>query len=168
MFPDSRIKCSSNAQRGFLLPLALFILVVMGVLALAISRTSTQTQISGVQELTNVQSFYAAESGAQRGMQALFLSNTTRRATDASCAAMAINHNFANVNGLKICTAQVTCSCRYRNDTLCNASIAANYLATVPPEVAKSFYTVTSVGACGPDYFRSVRTIQVGAYLDQE
>src|SRR4051794_37852990 len=112
MFSSTYTKPPLNTQRGFLLPLALFILVVMGVLALTISRTSTQTQISGVQELTNAQSFYAAESGAQRGMQALFLNNTTRRATDTSCAAMAINHNFANVNGLKICTAQVNCSCR--------------------------------------------------------
>ncbi|HSC66352.1 MAG TPA: MSHA biogenesis protein MshP [Cellvibrio sp.] len=135
---------------------------------MTISRTSTQTQISGVQELTNVQSFYAAESGAQRGMQRLFLSNTTRNATDAACAAMAINHNFANINGLKICTATVTCTCRYRDNTLCNAGAAANYVASASQGVTKSFYTITSVGACGQEYFRSVRTIQVGAYLDQE
>src|SRR5688572_6083448 len=139
MFPSMRIKPSINNQRGFLLPLALFILVVMGVLALTISRTSTQIQISGVQEFTNVQSFYAAESGAQRGMQALFLTNTTRRTTDTSCAAMAINHNFANVNGLKICTAQVNCTCRYRDNTICNAGNAANYLLSAPQGVTKSF-----------------------------
>lgn len=155
-------------QQGFLLPLALFILVVMGALALTISRTSVQTQWAGIQEFTNIQAFYAAESGAQRGMQALFLTNTTRQATDASCAAMSISPDFSAIDGLKICTAQVTCSCRYRDNSTCNSTVAANYSTAAAIGLTKSFYTITSQGACGEQQFRSVRTIQVGAFLDQE
>jgi MSHA biogenesis protein MshP len=155
-------------QQGFLLPLALFILVVMGALALTISRTSIQTQWASIQEFTNIQAFYAAESGAQRGMQALFLTNTTRQATDASCTAMSISPDFSAIDGLKICTAQVSCNCRYRDNSVCNSAIAANYSTTAAAGLSKSFYTITSQGACGGQQFRSVRTIQVGAFLDQE
>lgn len=167
MYPNQCSIC--RHQRGFLLPLALFILVVMGVLALTISRTATQANTSTIQEFTNIQSFYAAESGAQRGMQALFLSISTRQSTDQACADMAINNNFAGVNGLQMCTATVTCVCRYQNSSACAHGTAANYEPTSPVGVTKSFYTIRSVGTCGPaDYYRAERTIEVGAYREQE
>ncbi|WP_331346056.1 MSHA biogenesis protein MshP [Cellvibrio sp. UBA7661] len=141
----------------------------MGVLALTISRTATQTNTATIQELTNIQSFYAAESGAQRGMQALFLTTTTRNATDAACANMAINHNFAGVNGLQMCFVVVSCSCRYQDGSACAHGSAANYLPASPVGVTKSFYTIRSVGTCGPaDHFRAQRIIEVGAYREQE
>lgn len=167
MSPEFPAKISAHHQRGFLLPLALFILVVMAALAVTISRTSTQTQMSGIQEFSNVQTFYAAESGAQRGMQALFLNTANRQATDLACANMAINHNFSG-DGLKMCTAQVTCACRYRDNTNCNAATAANYATTAAVGVTVSFYTLTSVGACGAQQFRATRTVQVGSYREQE
>lgn len=155
-------------QQGFLLPLALFILIVMGGFALAISRASSQTQTASIQEFMNVQAFYAAESGAQRGMQALFLNNTARLSIDNACGNMAINQSFTGVNGLNVCSAQVSCTCRYRNDTACSPATAANYSSTASDAVLKSFYTITSVGTCGPQQYRSVRTVQVGAFMDQE
>ena len=173
MCPNQFPVSSCRDQRGFLLPLALFILVVMGVLALTISRTATQTNTSTIQEFTNVQAFYAAESGAQRGMQALFLATATRQATDTACANMATNttanQNFSSVNGLQICTATVTCTCVYQNNSACDTGVAANYGPTSTVGVTKSFYTIRSVGTCGPaDHFRAVRTIEVGAYREQE
>lgn len=166
MSPDIYLIKSPGRQRGFLLPLALFILVVMAALAVTISRTATQTQTSSVQEFTNIQSIYAAESGAQRGMQALFLNTATRQATDAACANMAINHNFPGVNGLQICTAMVNCVCRYRDNTNCNSGLAANYATTAAVGVTVSFYTLTSIGACGTQQFRASRTVQVGSFRE--
>ncbi|HTF98459.1 MAG TPA: MSHA biogenesis protein MshP [Cellvibrio sp.] len=168
MYRNKKAIIAKRFQQGFLLPLALFIIVVMGALALTISRTSTQTQSSSVQELANIQAFYAAESGAQRGMNALFFNNVTRQTTDAACASMAINRNYAGVNGLQQCTAQVVCACRYRDNSVCNANTAANYQNNAPIGVSQSFYTVTSEGGCGQQHFRSVRTIQVSAFLIQE
>ncbi len=168
MSPDIYLIKSPDRQRGFLLPLALFILVVMAALAVTISRTATQTQTSSVQEFTNIQSIYAAESGAQRGMQALFLNTATRRQTDEACTNMAINHNFPGVNALNICTAQVICACRYRDNTNCNISNAANYnSATAAVGVSISFYTLTSIGTCGSQQFRASRTVQVGSFREQ-
>lgn len=168
MCPDKHLRFTCQKQHGFLLPLALFILVVMGVLALTISRTSIQTQTSSIQEFTNVQAFYAAESGAQRGMQALFLTTANRRATDQACANMAINHNFAGVNGLQICTATVTCTCVYQNNSVCAPGVGANYGLTSAVGVTRSFYTIDSRGVCGQNQYRADRRIQVGAFREQE
>lgn len=168
MFHKSITIKTNRQQQGFLLPLALFILVVMGGFALAISRTGSQSQTASIQEFMNVQSFYAAESGAQRGMQALFLNNTTRQSIDTACGNMAINQSFAGVDGLKVCSAQVSCTCRYRNDTACSPATAVNYSSTATDAVLKSFYTITSVGTCGSQQYRSIRTVQVGAFMDQE
>lgn len=169
MYPNQFSVSYYPGQRGFLLPLALFILVVMGVLALTISRTATQANTSTIQEFANVQAFYAAESGAQRGMQALFLTTTTRQATDTACANMAVNHNFTGVNGLQLCTATVACTCRYQDGGVCAHGTTTNYGPTSPVGVTKSFYTIRSVGTCGPaGHYRAVRTIEVGAYREQE
>jgi MSHA biogenesis protein MshP len=168
MCPNQLSVSFRRHQRGFLLPLALFILVVMGALALTISRTSVQTQNASIQEFMNVQAFYAAESGAQRAMQNLFLATANRQATDQACVAMAINQSFATVNGLKACTAAVTCTCTYQNNTACAPATAANYLQTATVGLTRSFYTLRSVGTCGPnDHFRAVRTLEVGALREQ-
>jgi len=166
MFPDYSSYAFRN-QRGFLLPLALFILIVMGILAVTISRTSLQTQTSSTQEVFNIQAFYAAESGAQRGMQKLFLANASRQITDNTCSSLAINHSFPGVNGLRACTAVVICQCVYRNGAACAPSNNANYLPTSDLGVIMSSYTLTSTGSCGTDQYRAVRTILVGAFLEQ-
>lgn len=168
MFPSHGYTKIIQRQRGFLLPLALFILVVMGVLALTISRTSIQTQTSTIQEFTNIQAFYAAESGAQRGMQALFFDNNNRKDTDEECANLNINHNFPDVDGLKICNVAVTCQCKYRNGNPCDDTAVANYSLTAATDVIMSTYTLESTGSCGQDQYRAERIIQVGAFLEQE
>lgn len=150
MFPNAAYKKISRHQQGFLIPLALFILVVLGVLALTISRTSIQTQASAIQEFTSVQAFYAAESGAQRGMQRLFFNaDITRPGVNGRCSGWSQTFNFGS-DGLKACTAQV--SCTFVTDT---------------PNI-RSFYTVTSVGSCGADQYRAERTIQVDSFMEEE
>ncbi|WP_225318330.1 pilus assembly PilX N-terminal domain-containing protein [Cellvibrio sp. KY-YJ-3] len=168
MFPKRQVAMNVNTQRGFLLPLALFIIVVMGVLALTISRTSTQSQTAVVQEFMSLQSFYAAESGAQRGMKAIFFDVNGRQAADAACANMNINPNYAGVDGLSSCTVTVTCSCRYQNGNNCAPGTAANYSATASADLLKSFYTINSLGRCGGHEYRAERRIQAGAFLEQE
>lgn len=172
MFPNSRSLKQVNSQRGFLLPLALFIIVVMGVLALTISRMATQSQTAVVQEFISLQSFYAAESGAQRGMKALFFDVNGRQAADAACLAMNLNPDlnpdYSGTDGLSACTVAVDCTCRYQNASDCTPANATNYSPLAPADVLKSFYTVTSVGTCGENEYRAERSIQVGAFLEQE
>lgn len=149
MFPNRAYTAMPRRQQGFLIPLALFILVVMGVLALTISRTSVQTQTSSVQEMMNAQAFYAAESGAQRGMKHLYFDvrPPTRASVDLQCSGLNTTYSFTS-DGLKVCTARVNCS----NNPVSNRSI----------------YTLTSIGSCGTGQYRAERTVEVGSFMEQE
>jgi len=155
-------------QRGFLIPLSLFILVVMGALALVIARNAEQSASGFTQELLSVQAFYAAESGAQRGLQSLFFPDgKDRLGADARCLALASTINFSAISGLQLCSAQLSCSCRYRDGSNCDPGTGANYLASASLGKASSYYTITSVGRCGSNSFLAERSIQTGAYLNQ-
>lgn len=157
----------AKQQRGFLIPLALFIVVVMGFLALVITRTSTQTNTASTQELLSVQAFYAAESGTQKGMQILFFPDASvRQNVDTLCLAMSQNYNFPGIIGLKHCQAQVSCTCRYNNGAACAPATAANYAETT--SVPGSFYRITSIASCGQANYRAERTIQAGAFLEED
>lgn len=152
MFPNKKSIQQLKWQQGFLLPLALFILVVMGVLALTIARTSIQTQTASVAEVLNLQSFYAAESGAQRAMQHLFFDSAaviTRANVNTRCSDWSQNYAFTSMPGLQACSAQVNC------------------IFTVDTDDLRSFYTITSVGSCGTGQYRAERTIQAGAFMER-
>ena len=169
MCPSQRNVKSLKREAGFLLPLALFIVVVMGLLALTISRTATQAQSSSVLELLNVQTFYAAETGAQRAMQVLFYPDaSSRQAVDARCSSLNQNYSFSGINGLNLCSAQVSCSCKYTSGSVCAAATAANYSATAASNLTMSFYRITSAATCGQADFNAVRTIEASAFLEQE
>jgi MSHA biogenesis protein MshP len=155
---------TAHRQSGFLLPLALFIVVVMGLLALSLTRTTQQVGVSAVQEAISVQAFYAAESGAQQAMQAMFYQNDLRRqSVDARCITRTFNYT---VDGLKNCTAVVSCTCRYRDASLCSSGTNNNYLTN--SAVPESYYTLASVATCGTAPLTATRTIQVGTFLNQE
>lgn len=155
-------------QNGFLIPLAIFILVVMSLFALVLSRNTIQTNNSAVLEMISVQAFYAAESGGQRGMQVLFFPDaSSRQAVDARCVALNSTYTYT-VTGLNNCSAAVTCSCLYSDNSACAPAIATNYSASAVTGKLSSFYKVSSVGACGNGNLRAVRTIDAGSFLEQE
>jgi MSHA biogenesis protein MshP len=165
------LKKLPKQQQGFLLPLAIFIVVVMGVFALVLSRNTIQAGTSSVQEAVSTQAFYAAESGAQRGMQVLFLDKTqalTRQAVDSRCTAL--NTTYAdNVPGLKNCSAAVKCTCKYQDAfSTCSPTTSTNYTSTAPVNNLTSFYTITSTATCGTGTLKAERTIEAGSFLKQE
>jgi len=173
MYPKS----FKQNQQGFLLPLAVFIVVVMGLFALVLSRNTIQTNTSVTQEAVSTQAFYAADSGAQFGMQNLFFPDAgVRQQIDQRCTVLAatpltrtFNLNSANnVPGLNGCTYVVTCACLYQNNSACDPTLAANYSTTNSSAPSTSFYRITSVATCGAATLRSVRTIEVGSFMRQE
>lgn len=175
MFPERSHKNHFTGkvnQRGFLLPLSVFIVVVMGLFALVLSRNTIQTNTSAVQEAISIQAFYAAESGAQRGMQTLFFptspATNNRQEVDGRCVAMTATNYVFTVPGLNNCTAVVSCTCRFADDSNCAPITAANYSSAAIAARVNSFYRISSVGTCGSKNLRSVRTIEVGAFLKQE
>lgn len=155
-------------QNGFLIPLAIFILVVMSLFALVLSRNTIQTSTSATLEMISTQAFYTAESGGQRGMQNLFFPDaSSRQAVDTRCAALNSNYAFT-VTGLNNCSAVVTCTCLYPDNTACAPATSANYSTTAATNKLISFYKISSVGTCGSGTLRSVRTIEAGSFLEQE
>lgn len=145
-------------QRGFLMPVAIFIVVAMGLFALMIWRTSVQTNVSAVQELISTQAFYAAESGAQAGMSQLFYPDaSTKNAVDTQCVNMGSTVlDFSGVQGLNLCQATLTCECSDENGAACSGT--ADY----------SFYTLTSIGECGSGDISAERSLQVSAFMERE
>jgi len=156
-----------SKQKGFLLPLAFFILIVMGMFAMVLSRSTIQTSNSTTLEIITVQSFYAAESGAYRGMKKLFFPDSSSRAgIDSRCEELSVAANTTytyTVLGLRNCTAVVTCACKYPDNSNCDSSIPANYSGAGGPTRAYSFYTITSVATCGNGNLRAVRTVTSAA-----
>jgi len=169
-------------QKGFLLPLAVFIVVVMGLFALVLSRNTIQTNTSVTQEAVSTQAFYAADSGAQFGMQKLFFPDASaRQQVDRRCVisdpndstSFPINRTY-NLNtandtpGLNGCNFVVTCTCLYQNNTPCDPTVISNYSTTSSSAPSVSFYRISSVATCGAATLRSVRTIEVGSFMRQE
>ena len=141
----------------------------MSLFALVLSRNTIQTSNSAIQEVITVQTFYAGESGAQRGMQNLFYPDpSSRQAVDNRCATMSTTYNFNGVAGLNNCQAVVTCSCLYQNNTACSPATASNYSSAAASNVLNSFYKISSVASCGSGKFSATRTIEVSSFLKQE
>lgn len=153
---------SYRQQQGFLLPLALFIIVVLGSMSLMVSKKVTQTASSYVLNGISVQTFYTAESGAQAGLYELFFLDADRQLVDGRCKAMNISRTL-QAEGLKNCTVVVSCVCHYENGAACDETDSANYLGL--SGITNSFYTIDSAAQCGVEPILSKHSVEVGASL---
>jgi len=137
------------SQSGFLIPLALVLLVGIAFLAIAINRITGQSHGSTIQQGLSAQALFAAESGAQYAMSRLFFNTADRAAVDAQCAALAAPGQTLSfgVTGLSACSAVVRCS------------VAADSGNTI------SFYTINSTAQCGGGQLIGEREIEVSATM---
>jgi MSHA biogenesis protein MshP len=149
-------------QQGFLLPVALFIIVVVGGMALMVSKKVSESTATYIISGVSTQAFYAAESGAQAGLHDLFFVDTDRQLVDGRCEVMAISQ-VLSVPGLTNCTVVVSCVCHYENGNSCDETNSANYLGL--SGVSNSFYTLNAKSSCGADPAVSQHRIEVGASL---
>lgn len=92
--------------RGFSLALALFIIVVLGLLATVLYRVIALNQLSVVQETLSTRAFLAAESGAQAAMMRLFPVSGAA----ASCTGSPGLGQSFSVSGLNGCQVNVICT----------------------------------------------------------
>lgn len=92
------------------MPLALFILVGLGALALTISRLSSGQFSSAVQETISVQAFYAAESASQLAMNRILFTATNKADADLNCASVNGSSLSYSEPGLNGCSVQLTCA----------------------------------------------------------
>ena len=132
-------------QRGFSLAIVVFILVIMALLAAAITQLSSRSNIAAAQEELSNRAFYAAESGASWAMTQLFfnaLGAADKTFSDTQCDNLGSGVSF-NRAGLLGCSAAVTCS-RQASGTV-------------------GFYSIVSEGQCSSGQTQTLRTIEVGA-----
>ena len=120
---------------GISLPLALFVLVVVSLLALGIFRMTALQQHSVVQEVLTTRALLAAESGAQAQMMRIFPLTGS-----GLCAAQSITFS---VSGLDHCVTNSSCTSKSVDGT--------------------AYYFVESSGRCSVDQFSALRIIQVQA-----
>ncbi len=104
MRPDSSIRL----QRGFGLPLAVFIITVLALIGAAMVALTRTGQEAVGSEIQSIRAFYAAESGAQLALTAV-LPLTGGSIGAAGCNALGLNPAFG-ATGLVGCTASVSCS----------------------------------------------------------
>lgn len=118
-------------QLGLGLPVALFIIVIMSLIAVAVSRLTDAGGQAFTQNLLSSRAFYAAESGAQLRTKSVLVGPPC--VCDAD-----LTYNF-NVPGLNLCNAETSCT-----------SFVAN---------GETYCTVVSIGSC--DNSATERTVEV-------
>lgn len=122
-----------SKQQGLGLPVALFIITIMSLIAVAVNRLGEVSSQSYTQNILSVRAFYAAESGAQLRAQAVL------SADPCACGATeSITYDFT-VAGLNQCSAITSCT-----------SFIAN---------SETFCTLVSIGRC--DSTNAERTVEV-------
>ncbi|MDN3640173.1 hypothetical protein QWY82_15365 [Simiduia curdlanivorans] len=132
------------------MPLAIFIIVSMAGFALGMARTTSQTNSSATQTMISIQAFYAADTGAQWGMNRLFYNTSgaiSRASVDANCTALAGQGVSFDVVGLKNCSTQLQC------------------VIDVDSSNTISYYRITSAAACGNAPIFAQRTVELSAFM---
>ena len=136
------------------MPVAIFIIVIMGGLALTISRFSGQVSLATAQEAVTVQTFYAAESGAQLAMHQLFFDSAqsiTQVVAQANCAALTtppLSPIQLTGAGLNNCIVALTCS----------------FTEQGVPSI--SYFSLTSSAQCGLNQISAQRTLAVSSFIE--
>ena len=145
---------SGRRQQGFLIPLALVIIIGLAALAIGIAQLTSQSGSSAFREGISVQSFYAADSGVQYAMNRLFYpdppAELSRATADQACVDLNSVTITYSVIGLDNCSATLSC------------------VRTEDATAQISFYAVNSAAQCGDAAFSSERTIRASAYLEED
>ena len=129
--------CSLKKQSGFSLPVAIFILILMALIAAAVVSIYSKSLDGVSQEVLSTRAFYAAESGAQHVLGQLF----PLAGGAANCQA---NSSLSfSANGLNNCQAAMSC-----NSTTIGSQV---------------FYNIQSTGDCSTGSTRAVREVQIMA-----
>ena len=128
-----------SKQRGIGLPATVFIISILALIVVALSELNQSANLAFGQSFQSQRAFYAAESGAQIGLNRIFLGGSS---CDNTIADIDFDAGGANL-GLDDCTADLSCN-----------------LITV---AGKNYYTLSSTAVCGGGFEQAERTIQVRA-----
>jgi len=135
-------------QEGFLIPVAIFIIVALAGLGVAISQLSSHSTTAAVQEAVAIQALNAAESGAQYAMNQLLFDVNSKTAADTNCTTVNGASLDFTADGLNNCASDITCA------------LSSNTGGTA------RVYDISSVGSCGAGDFETERTVAVRAIYE--
>lgn len=152
MCPDPQ---AFGRMRGSALMIALFVIVVMALLAAAMGRFLVDSGEKNTVEVRSVRALLAAQSGLEVTLYRLFPKRTLAQPTPPAVCPASSPLSFASTPGLTNCQAVVRC-----------ATVPVTYNGSVT-----NGYRLESVGTCGssdlnsanPDFAVS-RTLMVEAY----
>ncbi|MBL4826896.1 MAG: hypothetical protein JKY66_04150 [Spongiibacteraceae bacterium] len=130
---------SRHTQRGASLVIAIFILVALSLLAAAMINILNTGADSVAREVLSTRALFAAESGAQWKLNAIFPPGSPT--ATANC-----NDDDPTLSGLTFCA---------------NAYIDVN--CTFLPINGSNYFTITSMGLCGPTNEQAARVVEVKA-----
>ncbi|WP_425891064.1 MSHA biogenesis protein MshP [Aeromonas veronii] len=152
MCPDPQ---AFGRMRGSALMIALFVIVVMALLAAAMGRFLVDSGEKNTVEVRSVRALLAAQSGLEVALYRLFPKRTLAQPTPPAVCLASSPLSFTSTPGLTNCQAVVRC-----------ATVPVTYNGSVT-----NGYRLESVGTCGssdlnsanPDFAVS-RTLMVEAY----
>ena len=141
-------------DHGYLLPLALLLMVITSGVALLMLRQASHTTTSEVLSLMALHSTYTAEAAAELAANQLYFIGgapaLNRQQVDSQCTTLTNNPTRL----LNQCTVTLTCECHYEDHTLCDSSNAGYYDGTYG--VDSSFYRIISEARCGSGFAQGV------------
>lgn len=129
---------SFRYQKGAGLPVAIFVITVLALIAVAMTQLQESTGASISQQILSQRAFYAAESGAQVAVKEVL--------GGGSCSAMTSTLDFSN-GALSGCEATLACQ-----------SVQGDIDGGPTDETV---FTLTSDGVCGQGPEQASRSVQV-------
>ncbi len=133
-----------SKQHGLSLVLAIFVLVVLSLLAAAMFNLMASGADSVAREVLSARALFAADSGAQRQLNEIFPPAGAAVPANCASAAQTPRTNTFTMGGLTGCN---------------NVVVVCDYVLidTV------NYFSITSTGSCGPAGDDAVRVIEVQA-----
>ncbi|MDU0353116.1 MSHA biogenesis protein MshP [Paraglaciecola aquimarina] len=150
MCPNTQLKCSyqgyknSKKQQGSMLTIALFVIVVFGLLGITMTRVLSSSSESIVYEVLGQRALNAARSGLERCLAAEYPVTV-----GVSACSNPTNFDFSALKGLESCSAQVIPN---------NITVSDN-------SQTYSYVKFSSIGRCGAGSVIVTRSVYVDAML---
>ena len=107
MYPNQK---SRRQQRGSMLVIALFVIVVLALLGITMTRMISASSQSTIVEVSGLRALTAARSGAQLLLQQSFPLNAPINRCDRSISSAVDFPEFSSISGLNSCTFVAACS----------------------------------------------------------
>ncbi|MFB0980306.1 MAG: type II secretory pathway component [Alteromonadaceae bacterium] len=131
----------NTKQKGSAIVIAIFVIVVMALLGAGLVKILSSSAESVAYEVIGTRAYAAAQTGAQWQLLEVFPHDTGTR---TACQSTITEPDFSNVEGLKDCTATVTCNDDGEFD-------------------GTTYYIITSTGQCSIGGVITSRTVEIEA-----